>query len=196
MKRKIPRYEKERELTRWAGYTIAACLLLGSVVWIVWDHQRNLFPPPSPDATGASFYSEGKILVNVADAEILTALPGVGEALSQRIVDYRQEYGFFSGPEDLENVEGLGPDKVKQMEVYMDFRMPSETSSTKMPGIHSAPEYAPSPSAAPSLLERAMLPLREPAFTLAELYQRVGMEEIDPQDMQQWLGDGKSGGTK
>ena len=193
MKKKIPRYEKERVLTRWAGYTIAACLLLGSVVWIVWDHQRNLLPPPSPDAVGASFYSEGKILVNVADAEILTALPGVGETLGQRIVDYRQAYGFFSGPEDLENVEGLGPDKVKQMEKYVDFRMPSEASSTRTPVIRPTTEHTPLPSAPPSLLEQAMQPLREPAFTLEALYQHVSMEQFDPKEAQEWVREARTG---
>lgn len=50
------------------------------------------------------------ININTADAETLSALPGIGPTLAQRIVEYREMYGDFYYIEDIMNVEGIGPD--------------------------------------------------------------------------------------
>jgi competence protein ComEA len=47
--------------------------------------------------------------VNTADAAELEELPGIGEVLSQAIVDYRAENGPFSSVDELEDVSGIGP---------------------------------------------------------------------------------------
>jgi competence ComEA-like helix-hairpin-helix protein len=46
--------------------------------------------------------------INLADAVTLEALPGVGPALAQRIVDYRDRHGPFATVQDLQNVRGIG----------------------------------------------------------------------------------------
>ena len=48
--------------------------------------------------------------INIAEAEILSALPGIGPTLAQRIIDYRETYGDFYYIEDIMNVPGIGPD--------------------------------------------------------------------------------------
>ena len=48
------------------------------------------------------------INLNTATAAQLEALPGVGPALAQRIVEYRQQSGGFKKIEELMNVRGIG----------------------------------------------------------------------------------------
>ena len=57
-----------------------------------------------------------KIDINRAEAWLLEALPGIGEVLAQRIVDYRSQNGPFRTIEDIAKVKNIGPatfDKIK-----------------------------------------------------------------------------------
>ncbi len=50
-----------------------------------------------------------KVNINTADATALESLPGIGPALAQRILDYRQAQGPFARIEDIQEVSGIGP---------------------------------------------------------------------------------------
>ena len=65
----------------------------------------------SADEGGVAGAGGGKISINEASKQQLEQLPGVGEALAQRIVDYRQAQGRFQNLEDLRNVSGIGEKK-------------------------------------------------------------------------------------
>ena len=52
--------------------------------------------------------AEGKVNINTAGADELSFLPRVGSVVAQRIVDFREEHGRFTQPEDLMLVEGIG----------------------------------------------------------------------------------------
>ena len=54
------------------------------------------------DASG-----DGRIDINTAGAEELTQIPGIGEAKSTAIVNYRNEHGRFQKPEDLMQIPGI-----------------------------------------------------------------------------------------
>lgn len=56
--------------------------------------------------------------LNKADLYELSALPGIGETLAGRILEYRDLNGAFSRPEELLNVEGIGPGK---LEAILDY---------------------------------------------------------------------------
>ena len=57
----------------------------------------------------------GPLDLNHATAQELTMLPGIGEVLAQRIVDYREAHGPFSSVEELIAVEGIGEGKLEKL---------------------------------------------------------------------------------
>ncbi len=63
-----------------------------------------------------TFVPVGPVDVNRASVEELTALTGIGPALAARIVAYREENGPFSSVDELECVQGIGPQTVKGLE--------------------------------------------------------------------------------
>lgn len=67
---------------------------------------------PAPTATVDTYSShyddEGRLDINAATANELCELYGIGEKLSVRIIDYREENGGFSAIEELSLVPGIG----------------------------------------------------------------------------------------
>lgn len=61
------------------------------------------------------------INLNEATAEELEALPGVGPAIAQRIVQHREEKGRFQSLQDLDEVKGIGAKKLEQLQPYVIF---------------------------------------------------------------------------
>lgn len=61
--------------------------------------ERVTPEPPEP---------EGPVDVNTAGLDELQRLTGIGPALAQRIIDYREEHGPFRTVEDLLEVKGIG----------------------------------------------------------------------------------------
>ena len=60
-----------------------------------------------------------QVNINTAAAEELTALPGVGEALAERIIAYREEHGRFRAAEELLEVKGIGESKFAEMKDWI-----------------------------------------------------------------------------
>ena len=61
----------------------------------------------------------GKVNINTATQSELENLPGVGEAIASRIIEYREQNGKFNKIEDLQNVKGIGDAKFNNMKDYV-----------------------------------------------------------------------------
>lgn len=64
----------------------------------------------------------GKVNINTADAAALESLPGIGPALAQRIIEYRQAHGPFERIEDVMDVSGIGTATFEGMEDLITTR--------------------------------------------------------------------------
>ena len=73
---------------------------------------------PLPSETAAAGI-DGKININTATAQDLSALPGIGDVIAKRIVDYRAQYGAFQVIEEIENVKGIGEKIFSQIKDYI-----------------------------------------------------------------------------
>ncbi|HEY6191157.1 MAG TPA: helix-hairpin-helix domain-containing protein [Bacteroidota bacterium] len=58
------------------------------------------------------------ININTASKDELTRLPGIGEAMAERILDYREENGSFSTVGELMNIRGIGRKKLDRISPY------------------------------------------------------------------------------
>jgi competence ComEA-like helix-hairpin-helix protein len=75
--------------------------------------------------SGAQLVTLGLPLdLNRATAQDLDALPGLGPALAQRIVDYRKAHGPFNQISDLSAVPGIGPHNLPRLAPYLGLGGP------------------------------------------------------------------------
>jgi len=116
MKLKLGKAEK-------AVILLSLALLTGFAVYtaVRWAFAPELeisaaeFPVPG-NVLAAAIEDELQIInINTADAGKLASLPGVGEVLAARIIQYREENGSFANTEDIMNVYGIGEEKYMSM---------------------------------------------------------------------------------
>lgn len=76
-------------------------------------HGTMVSGPGTGQASSASV--SGLVNINTADSSQLDTLPGIGPALAQRIVQYRETNGPFNSVEDIKNVSGIGDKKFEDL---------------------------------------------------------------------------------
>ena len=70
----------------------------------------------SPSSAAGQESGKGQVNINRASVEELDALPGVGPATAQAIVDEREANGPFASVEDIQRVTGIGEKKFEKLE--------------------------------------------------------------------------------
>lgn len=86
--------------------------------------RRNETGPEAP---------AGPVNINQADAARLTALPGVGPKLAERIVLDRSEHGPYRSLSDLDRVKGVGPALLQKLAGHVDTGYASDSTSSRRP---------------------------------------------------------------
>ena len=103
----------ERLEQRGEGRLLAAALIvvlaLSLVVYWVRLPETQVISPLH--AVSDEVYRAGLVDINRADADEIASLPGVGDILAERIVDYRMQNGPFRSADDLLKVAGIGEGK-------------------------------------------------------------------------------------
>jgi competence protein ComEA len=113
------------------GLTDAADTAAVNLARRVMDGEQLLIPKigePPPPASGAGAAGGGSptaagavVSLSTATVEQLDALPRIGPAIAQRIIDWRESGGRFTSVDDLLQVDGIG---VKTVENLRDLVVP------------------------------------------------------------------------
>ncbi len=74
-------------------------------------------------AAAAAGGGAGRLVnINTASMAELDALPGIGPALAQRIVAWRQQNGVFTSIQQLTEVSGIGESRLRDLQDYVTLR--------------------------------------------------------------------------
>ncbi|MFM5671085.1 ComEA family DNA-binding protein [Aeromonas hydrophila] len=89
--------------------TLTATLLLSCLPLLSQPLLAADKPVAKPATTVTTPKESGKVNLNTASINELTALKGIGEKKAQAIVDYREKQGKFTTVDQLADVSGIGP---------------------------------------------------------------------------------------
>lgn len=102
------------------GVQIALGLIVCASAFFLLGRWSHGDPPP----VAAREIETTALDLNLASKSELRLLPGLGEALAQRVVDHRQRVGRFRSVEDLRKVSGIGPKTLERLRPHLFVTLP------------------------------------------------------------------------
>lgn len=85
----------------------------------------------------------GKVDVNLADAEVLQTLPGIGPAMAAAILQHRDAYGPLAGVDDLDKVPGIGPAKLATLAPRIAFGQHGAPAASSLTAGNAPAQHPP-----------------------------------------------------
>ena len=98
---------KIRAFTLWV---VMLTLVLSVSAFAAPDHKQQT-------SQSSALQPVVKVDINKANLEDIEGIRGIGPALAERVIAYRNEHGKFKTPEELMNVKGIGQakfDRIKE----------------------------------------------------------------------------------
>jgi comEA protein len=80
--------------------------------WLVEETVPSTLPETEEETPPAEIEPVQKLNINAATLTELEALPGIGFTLAQAIINYREEHGDFLSLDEIEQVSGVGQERV------------------------------------------------------------------------------------
>lgn len=95
---------------------VAAVVLTVTPISAIAQNADN--PNPEPPRV---MVAQSQVSINTASAAALQKLNGIGPALSQRIVDYREANGPFTSIDQITDVKGIGATRLEQLKPHLSL---------------------------------------------------------------------------
>lgn len=94
------------------------------------DSTKETAPPAAAVAAPSSpaVLPDGRIILNLASAEDLRRLPGIGPTRARAIIELRQRLAKFRAVEDLMRVKGIGRKIIQRIKPGVVLDRPPETA--------------------------------------------------------------------
>ncbi len=156
--------------------------------WVTNPKPKSNFSNNGTDKGFAEKPYAQKIDLNKATEEQLQQVSGIGEALSKRIVSYREKLGGFSNDIELNSVYGLNPEVVQRTLNLFTVKTPREITKINV-NKASASDIATIPGISFEMARKIweFRRLREKISTIQELDKIEGMTERKLQLIQLYL---------
>tara|TARA_R100000655_G_C2978176_1_gene191402 strand:+ start:202 stop:1086 length:885 start_codon:yes stop_codon:yes gene_type:complete len=156
--------------------------------WVTNPKPKSNFSNNKTDKGFAEKPYAQKIDLNKATEEQLQQVGGIGEALSKRIVSYREKLGGFSNDIELNSVYGLNPEVVQRTLNLFTVKTPREITKINV-NKASASDIATIPGISFEMARKIweFRRLREKISTIQELDKIEGMTERKLQLIQLYL---------
>lgn len=113
-------------------FTCTLCLFFASGEVIAATEQKEATIAPETTATPPKALPDEKkdvakikkeipqnVNINTADKALLTELPGIGPAIADAILAYRQGNGNFKSIDELTKVKGIGEKSLAKLKPYL-----------------------------------------------------------------------------